>query len=56
MPLPVIIDGRSSDGSLDRDFLRLHGVRGLLTKTDLRKLGSQPRVGYALQCQVEFTA
>jgi len=50
----IIVDGGSSDGSLDHDFLRLQGVRGLLTKTDLGKLGSQLRAGYAFVMSSRF--
>lgn len=43
----IIVDGGSTDGSLDPDFLRSHGVRGLITKTGAGKLGAQLRVAYA---------
>lgn len=43
----IIVDGGSTDGSLDYRFLRSHGVRGLLTKTDVGRLGAQLRIAYA---------
>jgi dolichol-phosphate mannosyltransferase len=43
----IIVDGGSTDGSLDHAFLRSHRVRGLLTKTDAGKLSAQLRVGYS---------
>jgi len=43
----IIVDGGSTDGSLDFAFLRSHGVKGLLTKIGPGKLSSQLRVGYS---------
>ena len=43
----IIVDGGSTDGSLNPDFLSLNGVKGLLTKTGSGKLGSQLRIGYS---------
>lgn len=43
----IIIDGGSTDGSLDLDWLREHGVRGLLVKTGPGKLSAQLRCAYA---------
>lgn len=43
----IIVDGGSTDGSLDHAFLRSHRVRGLLTKTGPGKLSAQLRVAYA---------
>jgi dolichol-phosphate mannosyltransferase len=43
----IIIDGGSTDGSLDQAYLRAHSVRGLLTKIGPGKLSSQLRVAYA---------
>lgn len=43
----LLVDGGSSDGSLDLPFLGSVGVRGLLTKEDRGKLGAQLRIGYA---------
>jgi dolichol-phosphate mannosyltransferase len=47
----IIIDGGSTDGSLNHEYLRSSGVRGLLTKTDAGRLSSQLRVAYSfLMC------
>jgi dolichol-phosphate mannosyltransferase len=43
----LILDGGSSDGSLDPDFLQALGVRTLLIKTGPGKLSAQLRMGYA---------
>jgi len=43
----VIVDGGSTDGSLDRDFLLSKGVRALVLKTGPGKLSAQLRCGYA---------
>lgn len=43
----IIIDGGSSDGSLDLPWLEQHGVRGLLVKTGPGKLSAQLRCAYA---------
>ncbi|BAO87196.1 glycosyltransferase family 2 protein [Caballeronia cordobensis] len=43
----IIVDGGSTDGSLAEDFLREHGVRGLLLKTAPGKLSAQLRCAYA---------
>ena len=43
----VVIDGGSTDGSLERDFLDSVGVRALLTKTGPGKLSAQLRCAYA---------
>jgi hypothetical protein len=43
----IIVDGGSTDGSLEQEYLRSHSVRGLLTKTGLGKLSSQLRVAYS---------
>jgi dolichol-phosphate mannosyltransferase len=43
----IIVDGGSTDSSLEQDYLKSNSVRGLLTKTGLGKLGSQLRVGYS---------
>ena len=41
----VICDGGSTDGSLDHDYLKAHGVRALLTKKGPGKLSAQMRMG-----------
>jgi dolichol-phosphate mannosyltransferase len=43
----IIVDGGSTDGSLNQDYLTSNPVRGLLTKTGPGKLSSQLRVAYA---------
>jgi len=43
----IIIDGGSTDGSLQLDALRSHGVRGLIVKTGPGKLSAQLRCAYA---------
>jgi dolichol-phosphate mannosyltransferase len=43
----VVVDGGSTDGSLDESFLRSVGVRALLTKRGPGKLSAQLRCGYA---------
>jgi len=43
----VVVDGGSTDGSLERDFLESVGVRALLTKTGSGKLSAQLRCAYA---------
>jgi dolichol-phosphate mannosyltransferase len=43
----AIVDGGSSDGSLEPGFLRSVGVRALLIKTGAGRLSAQLRCGYA---------
>ena len=43
----IIVDGGSSDGSLELDALQKVGVRGLLVKTAPGKLSAQLRCAYA---------
>lgn len=43
----VIVDGGSTDGSLNHEFLSQVGVRGLLVKTGPGKLSAQLRCAYA---------
>lgn len=43
----IIVDGGSTDGSLEANFLRAHGIRGLFTKIGRGKLGAQLRVAYS---------
>lgn len=43
----IIVDAGSTDKSLERDYLRLYNIRGLLIKTSLGKLSGQLRCAYA---------
>ena len=43
----VVVDGSSTDGSVEIEFLKTVGVRALLTKTGPGKLSAQLRCGYA---------
>lgn len=43
----VIVDGGSTDGSLEADALQRLGVRGLIVKTGPGRLSAQLRCGYA---------
>ncbi len=43
----VVVDGGSTDGSLEPDFLSSVGVRGLLVKTGPGRLSAQLRCAYA---------
>ena len=43
----IIVDGGTTDGSLDQEFLLNQHVRGLLTKVGPGKLSAQLRVAYA---------
>jgi glycosyltransferase involved in cell wall biosynthesis len=43
----IIVDGGSTDDSLDLDLLQQNGVRGLLVKTGPGKLSAQLRCAYA---------
>lgn len=43
----VIVDGGSTDGVLELDFLQKHDVRGLLVKTSSGRLSAQLRCAYA---------
>lgn len=43
----ILVDGGSTDGSLEQDFLHSVGVRALLVKTGPGKLGAQLRCAYA---------
>jgi glycosyltransferase involved in cell wall biosynthesis len=47
----VILDGGSSDGSIEPSFLRHTGVRALLVKTGPGRLSAQLRMGYAWAMQ-----
>lgn len=43
----LVVDGGSTDGALLPEFLRLVGVRGLLTKSGHGKLSAQMRIAFA---------
>jgi dolichol-phosphate mannosyltransferase len=43
----IIVDGGSTDGSLEITYLRTNGVRGLLVKTGPGKLSAQLRCAYS---------
>lgn len=43
----IIIDGGSTDGSLETNFLQHYGVRGVIVKTGPGKLSAQLRCAYA---------
>lgn len=47
----IIADAGSSDGSLELEFLRARGVRGLIVKTGPGKLSAQLRCAYAFAMQ-----
>jgi dolichol-phosphate mannosyltransferase len=47
----ILLDGGSTDGSTDHNFLREQGVRTLLVKTGAGKLSAQLRMGYAYALQ-----
>ena len=50
----VIVDGGSTDGSLERSFLEKQGVRALLVKDDGGRLSSQLRIAYYWALQEEY--
>jgi len=43
----LILDGGSTDGSVDPDYLKVQGVRTLLVKTGPGRLSAQLRMGFA---------
>lgn len=43
----IILDGGSTDGSLELNFLKENHVRALLTKRDVGKLSAQLRMGFS---------
>ena len=51
----IIVDGGSTDGSMDLQYLAGTGIRALLVKTGPGKLSAQMRVGlaYAMDCGYE---
>lgn len=50
----IILDGGSTDGSLEPGFLAAQGVRALLTKQDKGKLSAQLRMGFAYALEQEY--
>lgn len=50
----IILDGGSTDDSLNESFLRSVGVHVLLTKQDTGKLSTQLRMGYAYALQQDY--
>lgn len=50
----LILDGGSTDGSLDHSLLRANGVSALLVKTGPGKLSAQLRMGYAFALQAGY--
>lgn len=51
----IIVDGGSTDGSLDLDMLRDNGTKGLLVKTGVGKLSAQLRCAYAFALEHGYT-
>jgi dolichol-phosphate mannosyltransferase len=49
-----ILDGGSTDGSLDQDFLRSQGIAALLVKRGPGKLSAQLRMGYGHALRREY--
>ncbi|MBA1288770.1 glycosyltransferase family 2 protein [Pseudomonas japonica] len=50
----IIIDGGSTDGSLETEFLKSCGVSGLLVKKGLGKLSAQLRCAYAFAIEHQY--
>lgn len=50
----IIVDGGTTDGSLDKDFLNSKNVSGLLLKTGAGKLSAQLRCAYAFALAHEY--
>lgn len=50
----IIVDGGSTDGSLELEFLRTVEVRALLTKTGAGKLSAQLRCAYAYALEEKY--
>lgn len=50
----IIVDGGSTDGSMNREALRSLGVRTLLIKNDEGKLGAQLRMGFAYALKEQY--
>jgi len=51
----IIVDGGSTDGSLQPETLKSQGVRGLLVKTDAGKLSAQLRCAYAFALLQDYS-
>lgn len=51
----IIVDGGSTDGSLEPERLERLGVRGLIVKTGVGKLSAQLRCAYAFALESGFT-
>lgn len=47
----LVLDGGSTDGSLEKDFLRKKGIRALLVKTSFGRQSTQLRMGFAYALQ-----
>lgn len=52
----LILDGGSSDGSTEPEFLKAQGVRALLVKTGPGRLSAQLRMGYAFALREGYQA
>jgi glycosyltransferase involved in cell wall biosynthesis len=50
----IIVDGGTTDGSLEMDFLKEHGVTTLLLKTGPGKLGAQLRCAYSFALHAKY--
>jgi len=50
----IVADGGSTDGSLEKDFLKTVDVRALLTKTGPGKLSAQMRMAFAYALHEEY--
>lgn len=52
----VVVDGGSTDGSVNPEALRGHGVRGLLSYSGLAGLSAQLQVAYAFALMNQYTS
>jgi len=50
----IIVDGGTTDGSLEKDYLLDSNIRGMLTKLGAGKLSAQLRVAYAFALEHEY--
>lgn len=50
----IIVDGGSTDGSINHQFLRSQGIRGLLTKTGVGRLSAQLRIAYSFALVAQY--